>query len=75
MERSRADYMGMLGTVINCLALQDFLERLGIDTRVQTAIHMSQVAEALHPAARDPTPGEGPRRYFRGGPRSALLLH
>lgn len=49
MERSRADYMGMLGTVINCLALQDFLERLGIETRVQTAIHMSQVAEAYIP--------------------------
>ncbi|GAB3208206.1 UMP kinase [Marinactinospora thermotolerans] len=49
MERGRADYMGMLGTVINCLALQDFLERLGVDTRVQTAIHMSQVAEAYIP--------------------------
>ncbi|MFC7327874.1 UMP kinase [Marinactinospora rubrisoli] len=49
MERGRADYMGMLATVINCLALQDFLERLGVDTRVQTAIHMSQVAEAYIP--------------------------
>lgn len=49
MERGRADYMGMLGTVINCLALQDFLERLGVDTRVQTAIAMSQVAEAYIP--------------------------
>lgn len=49
MERGRADYMGMLGTVINCLALQDFLERLGVDTRVQTSIHMSQVAEAYIP--------------------------
>ncbi|GAA3749958.1 uridylate kinase [Spinactinospora alkalitolerans] len=49
MERGRADYMGMLGTVINCLALQDFLERLGVETRVQTAIHMSQVAEAYIP--------------------------
>lgn len=49
MERGRADYMGMLGTVINCLALQDFLERLGVDTRVQTAIGMSQVAEAYIP--------------------------
>lgn len=49
IERGRADYMGMLGTVINCLALQDFLERLGVDTRVQTAIHMSQVAEAYIP--------------------------
>ncbi|GAA1761448.1 UMP kinase [Streptomonospora arabica] len=49
MERGRADYMGMLGTVINCLALQDFLERQGVETRVQTAIHMSQVAEAYIP--------------------------
>ncbi len=45
MERDRADYMGMLGTVMNCLALQDFLEKQGIDTRVQTAITMGQVAE------------------------------
>jgi uridylate kinase len=50
MERSRADYMGMLATVMNCLALQDFLEREhGIDTRVQTAITMGQVAEPYIP--------------------------
>ena len=49
MERTRADYMGMLGTVMNCLALQDFLEKRGIDTRVQTAIPMSQVAEPYIP--------------------------
>jgi uridylate kinase len=49
MERSRADYMGMLGTVMNCLALQDFLEKQGIDTRVQTAIPMRQVAEPYIP--------------------------
>jgi uridylate kinase len=49
MDRSRADYMGMLGTVMNCLALQDFLEKQGIDTRVQTAIPMSQVAEPYIP--------------------------
>jgi uridylate kinase len=49
MERNRADYMGMLGTVMNCLALQDFLEKLGIDTRVQTAITMGQVAEPYIP--------------------------
>ena len=40
IDRSRADYMGMLGTVINCLALQDVLEKLGVETRVQTAITM-----------------------------------
>ncbi|MBC7278619.1 UMP kinase [Nocardioides sp.] len=49
MDRSRADYMGMLGTVMNCLALQDFLEKEGVDTRVQTAITMGQVAEPYIP--------------------------
>jgi uridylate kinase len=49
MERARADYMGMLGTVMNCLALQDFLEHEGIETRVQTAIAMGQVAEPYIP--------------------------
>jgi uridylate kinase len=49
IDRSRADYMGMLGTVINCLALQDVLEKLGVETRVQTAITMGQVAEPYIP--------------------------
>jgi len=49
MDRSRADYMGMLGTVMNCLALQDFLEQAGVSTRVQTAITMGQVAEPYIP--------------------------
>jgi len=49
MDRPRADYMGMLGTVMNCLALQDFLEKQGIETRVQTAITMGQVAEPYIP--------------------------
>lgn len=49
MDRVRADYMGMLGIVMNCLALQDFLEKLGVDTRVQTAITMGQVAEPYIP--------------------------
>ena len=49
MDRARADYMGMLVTVMNCLALQDFLEKAGIDTRVQTAITMGQVAEPYIP--------------------------
>ena len=42
IDRSRSDYMGMLGTVMNCLALQDFLEKQGVDTRVQTAITMGR---------------------------------
>ena len=49
MDRARADYMGMLGTVMNCLALQDFLEKQKVETRVQTAITMGQVAESYVP--------------------------
>lgn len=45
MDRSTADYMGMLATVINALALQDFLERKGLPTRIQTALEIKQVAE------------------------------
>ncbi|WAH35378.1 UMP kinase [Alicyclobacillus dauci] len=45
MDRATADYMGMLATVLNALALQDALEKIGIDTRVQTSVEMSQVAE------------------------------
>ncbi len=45
MDRSTADYMGMLATVINALALQDFLERKGLSTRVQTALEIKQLAE------------------------------
>ncbi|SFA89818.1 uridylate kinase [Amycolatopsis marina] len=49
MDRDRADYMAMLGTVMNCLALQDFLEKEGVPTRVQSAITMGQVAEPYIP--------------------------
>ena len=49
MNRGRADYMGMLGTVMNALALQDFLEQAGAATRVQSAISMTQVAEPYIP--------------------------
>lgn len=49
LDRARADYMGMLGTVMNALALQDFLEKAGASTRVQTAITMTQVAEPYTP--------------------------
>ena len=49
MDRGRADYMGMLGTVMNALALQDFLEQAGAPTRVQSAISMTQVAEPYIP--------------------------
>lgn len=49
MDRSRADYMGMLGTVMNALALQDFIEQAGVGVRVQVAISMRQVAEPYIP--------------------------
>lgn len=45
MDRTTSDYIGMLGTVMNALALQDSLEQIGVDTRVQSAIEMRQVAE------------------------------
>lgn len=49
LDRSRADYMGMLGTVMNALALQDFIEQSGVQCRVQSAISMQQVAEPYVP--------------------------
>ena len=49
MDRARADYMGMLGTVMNALALQDFLEQAGVETRVQWGITMTQVAGTYIP--------------------------
>jgi uridylate kinase len=49
IDRARADYMGMLATVMNALALQDSLEKVGVHTRVQTAIQMAQVAEPYIP--------------------------
>jgi uridylate kinase len=49
MDRARADYMGMLATVMNALALQDALEGVGVHTRVQTAIQMAQIAEPYIP--------------------------
>ena len=75
IDRARADYMGMLGTVINCLALQDVLEKLGVETRVQTAITMGQVAEPYIPRQGHPAPGEGPRRDLRRRPGRPVLLH
>ena len=72
MDRPRADYMGMLGTVMNCLALQDFLEKEGIDTRVQSAISMAG-RRAVHSPPRDPAPGEGARGHLRRRRRDAVL--
>ena len=52
MERAQADYMGMLATVMNALALQDTLENIGVPTRVQTSIDMRQIAEPIFVAKR-----------------------
>ena len=75
MERTRSDYMGMLGTVMNSLALQDFLEKEGIATRVQTAITMGQVAEPYIPLRARQAPREGPCGDLRRRHGLAVLLH
>ncbi len=74
LDRARSDYMGMLGTVMNCLALQDFLEKAGVDSRVQTAITMGQVAEPYLPPSRTQAPREGARSHLRCRDGYALLL-
>ena len=75
IDRSRGDYMGMLGTVMNCLALQDFLEQEGQATRVQTAITMGQVAEPYIPLKAIRHLEKGSRGDFRRRCRHAVLLH
>src|SRR3954453_640858 len=67
MDRARADYMGMLATVINALAMQDALEQLGQPTRVQTAITMAQVAEPYIPLRAIRHLGKGRPPVFSGG--------
>ena len=75
MDRSRADYMGMLGTVMNCLALQDFLEKQDVETRVQTAITMGQVAEPYIPRRASRHLEKGRVVIFGAGAGMPLLLH
>ena len=72
-DRATADYMGMLATVMNALALQNALEKLGVDTRVQSAIPMASVSRALHPPPRAAAPGEGPDRPVRRRHRQSLF--
>ena len=74
LDRSRADYMGMLGTVMNCLAPQDFLEKNGVETRVQTAIAMGQVAEPYIPRRAIRHLEKGRVVIFGARARSAVLL-
>ena len=73
MDRAQADYMGMLATIMNALALQDALERArrlhARDERHRDAAGR----RALHPSPRDPPHGEGPRRHLRRGHRQPVL--
>ena len=64
MDRSTADHMGMLATVMNALALQDALEQVDVVTRVQTAIEMRQRGRAVHPVAGAAPPGKRAGRHF-----------
>ena len=75
IDRVTADYMGMLATVINALALQDALEKMGVPTRVQSAIEIAKLAEALYPPPGRPAPGKGARRHFRRRDRQPLFFH
>ena len=72
IDRASADYMGMLATVMNALAMQNALEKLGVDTRVQSAIPMASVSRAVHPPPRAAPSREGPHRAVRRGHRQSL---
>ena len=74
MDRVNADYMGMLATVINALALQDMLERKGVETRVHDGDPDGGAGRAVHPAPRAAPPGEGPRGDLRGRDGQPVLL-
>ena len=75
IDRATGDYMGMLATVINALALQDALEKLGVPTRVLSAIEIQQVAEPYIRRRADAPPREGPRRHLRRRHRQPVLHH
>ena len=75
MDRATGDYMGMLATVLNALALQDALEKAGAVTRVLSALHIREVAEPYIQRARDPPPREGPRRDLRRRHGQPVLHH
>ena len=75
IDRASADYMGMLATVMNALAMQNALEQIGVDTRVQSAIPMATGVRALYPPPRRAAPGEGPGGDLRRRHRQSLLHH
>ena len=73
IDRAQGDYMGMLATVINSMALQSALEGLGVKTRLQSAIKMEQICEPLYPTSRHPPPGKRTCRHLRRRHRQPLL--
>ena len=73
MDRASADYMGMLATIMNALAMQNGLERLGVSTRVLSAIPMTSVCEPYISPARHTPYGKGPRGYFCRGNRQPVF--
>ena len=75
MDRATADYMGMLATVINALALQDALERMGVDDPRHVGDRDAAGRRAVHPPPRHAPPREGPRRDLRGRHRQPVLHH
>jgi uridylate kinase len=74
MDRVNADYMGMLATIINALAIQDLLERKGVETRVMTAIRMEALAEPYIRRRASAPPREAARRDLRGRYGQSVLL-
>ena len=74
MDRATADYMGMLATVMNGLALQSELEALNVPTRVQTAIEMKNVAESFIRRPGDTAPRTGAGGHFRGRDGEPVFL-
>ena len=72
-DRASADYMGMLATVMNALAMQNALEKIGVDTRVQSAIPMATRLRALYPPPRGAAHGEGPGGDLRRRHRQSLF--
>ena len=75
MDPATADYVGMLGTVMNAVALQDALESQGVDTRVQSAITMQEIAEPYIRRRAPKALGKGSRGHFRGWHRQSLFYH
>jgi uridylate kinase len=73
LDRSVADYMGMLATVMNGLALQNALEQVGVQTRVMTAIQMHAIAEPYILTSCHTPSRKTPRDYFCGGHRQSLF--